>query len=91
VVLAADTTHFYENYLERKVFPQTLHVGETLDGYRTILNLAASPDHIIPGHDPMVMKLYSAPSAELEGISVRVDVPPKASARSLMPKHDHHH
>jgi hypothetical protein len=37
-------------------------------------------------------ELYSAPSPELSGISVRVDAPPNASARSLMPsRHDHLH
>jgi hypothetical protein len=46
--------------------------------------LAAAPDerHIVPGHDPLVMRLYSAPSPELEGIVVRLDVPPSDEAPS---------
>ncbi len=38
---------------------------------------ARSRDHIIPGHDPQVMNLYPAPSSELEGAVVRLDVPPR--------------
>ncbi len=34
-------------------------------------------DHIIPGHDPLVMQRYPAPSAQLEGIAVRLDVAPQ--------------
>jgi hypothetical protein len=34
----------------------------------------------VPGHDPLVMKLYPAPSPELEGIAVRLDVPPSGAA-----------
>ena len=39
--------------------------------------LAESPGHIIPGHDPLVMVRYPAPSPALEGIAVRLDVPPR--------------
>jgi hypothetical protein len=35
---------------------------------------------IVPGHDPLVMKLYPAPSPELEGVAVRLDVPPSGEA-----------
>lgn len=31
---------------------------------------------LIPGHDPLVMQLYAAPSAETQGVVVRLDVPP---------------
>jgi hypothetical protein len=44
-----------------------------LEGYNTLYRLADSPDHIVPGHDPLVMKYYPAESAELEGIVVRLD------------------
>jgi hypothetical protein len=40
--------------------------------------LAQSPQHIIPGHDPLVMQRYPAPSKDLAGIVVRLDVPPVA-------------
>jgi hypothetical protein len=34
------------------------------------------PRHIIPGHDPHVMKEYQPPKPELEGVVVRLDVAP---------------
>jgi hypothetical protein len=42
--------------------------------------LAPSPRHIIPGHDPHVMKEYQAPKPELEGIVIRLDVAPVGPA-----------
>ena len=45
---------------EGRVFPITYNVGEVLDGYDTMKRLAASPNHIVPGHDPLVLKYYPA-------------------------------
>jgi hypothetical protein len=47
-----------------------------LEGYRTLQKLASSPQHIIPGHDPLVMQRYPTPKPGLEGIAVRLDVEP---------------
>ena len=52
------------------------NIGEALDGYRKLEALAQSHDHIIPGHDPMVMRLYPAPTEALQDIAVRLDVAP---------------
>jgi glyoxylase-like metal-dependent hydrolase (beta-lactamase superfamily II) len=76
VVLASDSTHFYENMTRDRPFTIAFHLGEMLDSYRLIESLASSPDHIIPGHDPMVMQLYRAPVPELEGWAVRLDDAP---------------
>jgi hypothetical protein len=38
--------------------------------------LASTPDHIVPGHDPLVMARYPAPEAALEGAVARLDVAP---------------
>jgi len=54
--------------------------GEMLEGFDRLLELAPDEGHIVPGHDPVVMKLYPAPSPELEGITVRLDVPPSGVA-----------
>jgi hypothetical protein len=51
-------------------------VAEMLEGFELLYRLADSPNHIVPGHDPLVMKYYPAVSAELEGIAVRLDVAP---------------
>ena len=37
-----------------------------------VSSLVDDPANIIPGHDPEVMNLFDAPSAELEGIAVRL-------------------
>lgn len=44
--------------------------------YETLHRLAASPRHIVPGHDPLVMKRYPAVSPDLEGVAVRLDANP---------------
>jgi glyoxylase-like metal-dependent hydrolase (beta-lactamase superfamily II) len=76
VVLASDASHFYENMDSARPFPALLSLPDTIDGYDKLRAVAPSPDHIVPGHDPLVMRLYKAPSAELEGIAVRLDEPP---------------
>ncbi|HEV7337529.1 MAG TPA: N-acyl homoserine lactonase family protein [Bosea sp. (in: a-proteobacteria)] len=76
VVVASDASHCYAHFETEKPFPNVVRVDEMLDGYRTIQRLAASKDHVIPGHDPEVMRRYPAASAELEGICVRLDVAP---------------
>jgi hypothetical protein len=61
------------------VFPITFCVGDVLEGYLTIKRLADSPDHIVPGHDPRVAEIYPGAATGLEGLVVRLDVPPKNS------------
>lgn len=76
VVLASDASHYYEHFEQGRVFPIVYNVGETLEGYAKLLRLAESPQHVIPGHDPLVMTRYPAVSPDLEGIAVRLDVMP---------------
>jgi glyoxylase-like metal-dependent hydrolase (beta-lactamase superfamily II) len=82
VVLASDVSHFYENVASGRPFTTSFHVGEMLEGFEKLLAAAPDESHIVPGHDPLVMRLYPAPSAELEGIVVRLDVPPSGEAPS---------
>jgi glyoxylase-like metal-dependent hydrolase (beta-lactamase superfamily II) len=77
VALASDVTHYYENMASGRPFTTTFHIGDTLEGYDKLRAVAPSPEHIIPGHDPLVMELYPAARPELEGIAVRLDVRPK--------------
>ena len=79
VVLASDASHFYEHFVTKRFFPLVFHVGEVMQGYQLLHALAESQDHIIPGHDPLVMDLYPTCSKALENIAVRLDLPPKAS------------
>jgi glyoxylase-like metal-dependent hydrolase (beta-lactamase superfamily II) len=73
VVLASDASHFYANMEQTRPFPIVWSVADMVDGYRKLRDLAASPAHIIPGHDPLVLERYPAPSSELQGIVVRLD------------------
>ena len=77
VVLASDASHYYEHMEGGRCFPTTFHLGDVLEGYATLRRLAESPQHIIPGHDPQVMQRYAAPSKDLDGIIVRLDVAPR--------------
>ena len=78
VVLASDATHLYSHIDGGRVFPITYNVGEVLDGYETIKQLAPSAKHIVPGHDPQVLQRYPAARPGLEGWVARLDVDPKA-------------
>ena len=77
VVLASDCCHLYPHYLENRVYPVTYNVAEVLEGYTTIRRLAASDDHVVPGHDPAVLDLYPPVSPELAGVAARLDVAPR--------------
>lgn len=59
----------------------TPHTPEQMDrrsfSYGDSRRLGDSEDHIIPGHDPMVMQLNPALSPDLECIAVRLDVAPR--------------
>ena len=75
LVLASDATHYYEHFEKDRCFPTVYNVGDTLEGYRKLYRLAASPQHIVPGHDPLVMQRYPA-VPKLDGIAVRLDAEP---------------
>ena len=60
VVLASDATHYYANLHKESPFPIVFHVGDMLDGYRKLMQRADSPDHMVPGHDPLVRARYPA-------------------------------
>lgn len=76
VVLASDASHLYANMDEGRPFPIVYNVADMLEGHRRLHQLAASRHHIVPGHDPLVMRHYSAPGRELEGVAVRLDADP---------------
>ena len=76
VVVASDTTHFYENMMTGRPFTTAFHIGLMLEAYDTLRAQAPTPQHIVPGHDPLVMKFYPPPSPALAGIVARLDVTP---------------
>jgi glyoxylase-like metal-dependent hydrolase (beta-lactamase superfamily II) len=76
VVVASDAAHLYANFEQRRPFPIVYNVAEMLEGFNLLYKLADSAEHIVPGHDPLLMKKYPAASEKLEGIVVRLDVAP---------------
>ena len=77
VVLASDAAHFYANIEQRRPFAIAFHVGDMLTAFQRLYALADSPEHVVPGHDPLVMARYPAPRPDLEGIVARLDVAPR--------------
>lgn len=76
VMLASDGAHLYAHLEQGRVFPVVYNVAEMLEGQRKLRELATSPAHIIPGHDPLVMQRYETSRPGLDGIAVRVDLEP---------------
>jgi glyoxylase-like metal-dependent hydrolase (beta-lactamase superfamily II) len=58
VVLASDASHYYENMERARPFPIVYNVADMLAGHRRLAAVADSPDHVVPGHDPEVLKRY---------------------------------
>jgi Zn-dependent hydrolases, including glyoxylases len=79
VVLASDTSHYYENVEQGRIFSIVESAADVLEGYRRLRELAARPELIVPGHDPLVMRRYPPSHERLEGIAVRLDVEPAAA------------
>jgi glyoxylase-like metal-dependent hydrolase (beta-lactamase superfamily II) len=76
VVVASDVSHFYENMLSGRPYTTAFHVGEMLEGFDALRAAAPSLAHIVPGHDPLVMQCYPPAGSNLEGVVIRLDVPP---------------
>jgi glyoxylase-like metal-dependent hydrolase (beta-lactamase superfamily II) len=77
VVLASDAAHLYAHLEQRRAFPVVYNVADMLEGHETLKRLASSPHHIVPGHDPLVAKIYPAARPGLEGSIVRLDAEPR--------------
>src|SRR5258706_4889055 len=78
IVLASDATHLYANMNETRPFPIVYDVPRMVEGYRRLRELADAPELIVPGHDPLVMRRYPAPRADLQGVVVRLDQKPSS-------------
>ena len=77
VMVASDAIHLYPHLDQARIFPTTYNLAEVLEGYETLKKLATSRQHIVPGHDPAVMKLYPVAKPGLEDWVVRLDADPK--------------
>jgi len=81
VVLGSDTAHFYANLEPNRAFPIFDDLAAYVAAQRTALRLASTPQHFIPGHDPLVLTRYPSARGGLEGIA-RVDVSPQTRGNS---------
>ncbi len=78
VVLASDSSHYYENMEGDRPFRTTYNADDVRAGFRKLRELADSPAHIVPGHDPLVMQRYPAASAALDGVVIDLGKMPSA-------------
>lgn len=82
VSVASDAMHYFENMLLEHPFAVILDVPDYFRGIERVKAEAESPAHIVPGHDPVVLRNYPAFSAETEGLLVRLDVMPNELSSS---------
>jgi glyoxylase-like metal-dependent hydrolase (beta-lactamase superfamily II) len=75
VVLASDAVHYWMNIDERNPFPPT-DARAALEAFNTVEEFADSRDHIIPGHDPLVLTRFPPLRGNID--IVRVDLAPIA-------------
>jgi glyoxylase-like metal-dependent hydrolase (beta-lactamase superfamily II) len=74
LVLASDAIHMYANMENQNPYPAAFNVGDMLQGARTAVKLAdGKTEMVIPGHDPLKIQRYSAPTSKLDGIVIRLD------------------
>jgi glyoxylase-like metal-dependent hydrolase (beta-lactamase superfamily II) len=77
VVLASDAAHYLANMTSGRPFPIVADVMQMIAGWERLQKLASRPEYIVPGHDPLVMVLYSEPDPALRGVAVRLDAEPR--------------
>ena len=77
-MLASDASHYYENFLRKKLFPIVENPQAMLDGFELLPQLAGGPSLIIPGHDPLVRKLFPLVASSGKLTVNRLDVEPAA-------------
>ena len=58
MVLASDAAHYYENLMRRKPFPIVVDLQDMLEGFEKLERLASAPRLIVPGHDPIVGRVF---------------------------------
>ena len=82
VVLASDSSHYYEHMESYRPFSIAFHVGEMMASIDRLKKVAPSPQHIIPGHDPLVMARYPV-VAGTDGLIVRLDEDHRPKAKTV--------
>ena len=72
VVLASDATHFYANVEEDRPYGIVSDLAQMYGAFDLVRSLADSRDHVVPGHDPLVMDRFPPAGEGLEGVAVRI-------------------
>ena len=72
VVLASDSTHYYENFERCRPFPIVFDVGDMVAGYGRLRALAGADGVIVPGHDPQVLERFPSADGASSGVAVRL-------------------
>jgi len=80
VVLASDAAHFWANLERETPYPIVVDIAAYLESLRRLRALAPSMDHIIPGHDPLVLARFPAEPGVHD--VVRLDLAPRIEARA---------
>ena len=68
--------HLWRNIRGRNPFPVVVDIQRMLRGFDIINGLADGEDHVIPGHDPLILKRF--PSHNGNPDIARLDLPPVA-------------
>jgi glyoxylase-like metal-dependent hydrolase (beta-lactamase superfamily II) len=80
VVLASDAAHFFANMELENPFPIVVDMGAMMDSWQRLRELADGPDHIVPGHDPLVMTLYPpVRNAEVQAVCLHETPAPRST------------
>jgi glyoxylase-like metal-dependent hydrolase (beta-lactamase superfamily II) len=73
MVLASDAAHFYANLELDRPYAIVHSLPGMYDAFDRVRALAEGDDaRIVPGHDPLVLERYAAPSSALEGRAVEL-------------------
>ena len=86
VLLASDSSHYYEHWVKRVPFAICWKDGDLLESYRRFETLVDSEDHVIPGHDPIVRSIYPAAPTDLGDHIIRLDETPLRTLRDIYPE-----
>ncbi len=81
ICLASDASHYYENYIKQKPFPIVVDMENMISGYAKIQKLASQKSLVIPGHDPLVTKVF--PLVGVTDFTWRLDSGPQKSIKGL--------
>lgn len=72
LVLASDSSHFYQNIQEDIPFPIVHNLADMYNGFDLIRTLTSNPNLIIPGHDPEVMNKFEPINSYMKDHIVRL-------------------